>query len=394
MGKTIYTTPAGMQDLLFEESRIRRSVEKKLTELFAGRGFAEVMTPGMELYRTVAASDAAAREEDMYKLTDTCGRLLVARPDSTIPIARLAVARLRDEIFPVRLYYAQTVYALNHGLYGRRDEEFQVGVELLGAGGKKADLEMIALAASSMKACSGEKFRLELGHADVFASLIGALDVTEEIKASVRELIENKNYAALGSLLDTLPESDEVKAIRLLPRLFGGEDVLETALSVIRNDGARQALKTLRELYRSLGDLGLGDQLMIDLGMVHRNDYYTGVIFRGYMEGSGETVLSGGRYDNLLERYGMAMPAIGFVINVDSVTKVLQTGELSRPVPQVLIHAEAGYETAALSEAEALLADGVVCEVSPFDTPEEARAYAAARGISRLWLVGREEAAE
>ena len=88
------------------------------------------------------------------------------------------------------------------------------------------------------------------------------------------------------------------------------------------------------------------------------------------------------------------MPAIGFVINVDSVTKVLQTGELSRPVPQVLIHAEEGYETAALAEAEAMLADGVVCEVSPFDAVDEAREYAAARGIERLWLVGREEDAQ
>ena len=391
MEKTIYTTPAGMQDLLFEESRIRRSVEKKLTALFAGRGFAEVMTPGMELYRTVAASSAAGREEDMYKLTDTRGRLLVARPDSTIPIARLAAARLRGEIFPVRLYYAQTVYALNHGLYGKRDEEFQVGVELLGAGGKKADLEMIALAASAMKTCSGENFRLEIGHADVFASLIEALDASDDTKANVRELIENKNYAALSSLLDALPQTDEVNAVRQLPRLFGGEEVLEKALSLVHNDGAHRALETLRELYRSLGDLGLGDQLMIDLGMVHRNDYYTGIIFRGYIEGSGETVLSGGRYDNLLAHYGMAMPAIGFVINVDSVTKVLQTGELSRPIPQVLVHAEEGYETAALAEAEAMLADGVVCEVSPFDTVDEARDYAAARGIERLWLVGREE---
>ncbi|MBQ1211072.1 MAG: ATP phosphoribosyltransferase regulatory subunit [Clostridia bacterium] len=393
MQQTIFTTPSGMQDLLFEESRARREVEKKLTDLFSGRGFAEVMTAGMEFYRTVAASSAAMPEEELYKLTDTRGRLLVARPDNTIPIARMVATRLRGETFPVRLYYAQNVYTLNHGLYGHRDEEFQVGVELLGAGGAKADLEMIALAASAMKACSAGDFRLEIGHADVFNSLITELSVSEEDRAAIRVLIENKNYAALNTALDALEESDAVRAIRLLPRLFGGEEVLDTLRPLITNAAALSALESLSSLYRSLVSLGLGEQLMIDLGMVHRNNYYTGVIFRGYLEGSGETVLSGGRYDNLLARYGADMPAIGFAIHVDSVTKVLQTQGASRPVPQVLIHADCGFETAALAEAEAMLADGVICEVSPFETAEEARAYAEARGISRLWTVG-EEAAE
>lgn len=393
MQQTIFTTPSGMQDLLFEESRARREVEKKLTDLFSGRGFAEVMTAGMEFYRTVAASSAAMPEEELYKLTDTRGRLLVARPDNTIPIARMVATRLRGETFPVRLYYAQNVYTLNHGLYGHRDEEFQVGVELLGAGGAKADLEMIALAASAMKACSAGDFRLEIGHADVFNSLITELSVSEEDRAAIRVLIENKNYAALNTALDALEESDAVRAIRLLPRLFGGEEVLDTLRPLITNAAALSALESLSSLYRSLVSLGLGEQLMIDLGMVHRNNYYTGVIFRGYLEGSGETVLSGGRYDNLLARYGADMPAIGFAIHVDSVTKVLQTQGASRPVPQVLIHADRGFETAALAEAEAMLADGVICEVSPFETAEEARAYAEARGISRLWTVG-EEAAE
>ncbi|MBP3936457.1 MAG: ATP phosphoribosyltransferase regulatory subunit [Clostridia bacterium] len=390
MQQTIFTTPAGMQDLLFEESRARRQVEKNLTDLFAGRGFAEVMTPGMEFARTVAASSAAMPEEELYKLTDTRGRLLVARPDNTIPIARMVASRLRGEIFPVRLYYAQTVYTLNHGLYGHRDEEFQVGVELLGAGGAKADLEMIALAASAMKACEAGDFRLEIGHADVFNSLIGELPVSDDDRATIRELIENKNYAALNTALDALPESDAVRAIRLLPRLFGGEEVLETLRPLIGSPAAVAALDSLSSLYRALVALGLGDQLMIDLGMVHRNDYYTGVIFRGYLEGSGEIILSGGRYDNLLSRYGMDMPAIGFAIHVDSVAKLRQSGDASRPVPQVLIHAEAGFETAALAEAEAMLADGVVCEVSPFETTEQARAYAESRGISRLWTVGEE----
>ena len=149
-------TPEGTRDLLFEECLARREAEGRLTDLFVRRGFSEVMTPGIEFYDVFHADSMAIPAESMYKLSDDKGRLLVMRPDSTMPIARLAGARLQQAPLPIRLYYAQDVFHLNHGMTGHNDQEFQAGIELIGAGGQRADLEVLALAADALAESGGE----------------------------------------------------------------------------------------------------------------------------------------------------------------------------------------------------------------------------------------------
>ena len=118
MRKNRRITPEGTRDLLFEECLARREVEDRLSNLFVQRGFSEVMTPGIEFYDVVPGDNEAIAPESVYKLTDNKGRLLVIRPDSTMPIARLTATRLQNAPLPLRLYYAQDVFRLNHGLGG------------------------------------------------------------------------------------------------------------------------------------------------------------------------------------------------------------------------------------------------------------------------------------
>lgn len=386
MRKNRRITPEGTRDLLFEECLARREVETRLTDLFVQRGFSEVMTPGIEFYDVVPGDNEAIPPESVYKLTDTKGRLLAVRPDSTMPIARLTATRLQNARLPIRLYYAQDVFRLNHGMAGHNDQIFQAGVELIGAGGERADLEMISLAAQSLRSCAGEKFRLEIGHVGVFRSLVEQLAVELEVQDEIRALVESKNYAALGDRLDTLPAGDTVAALRRLPRLFGGREVLREARAFSRAEDARRALDQLERLYGILEDCGLGENVTIDLGLVHRQEYYTGVIFRGYIEGSGDTVVSGGRYDTLLRQFGPDLPATGFGVNVDSLTKVmLDRGEIDPPMPpEILVAARAGSEAAALNKVNALTEEGYLCEFSVFDTLKEALDYAGQRQIDKV----------
>ena len=122
MRKNRRITPEGTRDLLFEECLARREVEDRLSNLFVQRGFSEVMTPGIEFYDVVPGDNEAIAPESVYKLTDNKGRLLVIRPDSTMPIARLTATRLQNAPLPLRLYYAQDVFRLNHGLGGHNDQ--------------------------------------------------------------------------------------------------------------------------------------------------------------------------------------------------------------------------------------------------------------------------------
>lgn len=390
MRKNRRITPQGTRDLLFEECLARREVENRLSDLFVQRGFCEVMTPGIEFYDVVPGDNEAIPPESVYKLTDTKGRLLVLRPDSTMPIARLTATRLQNARLPIRLYYAQDVFRLNQGLSGHNDQTFQAGVELIGAAGERADLDILSLAAQSLRECVGDDFRLEIGHVGVFRSLVDQLEVDTETRDEIRSLVESKNYAALSDRLDTLPADETVAALRRLPRLFGGEEVLKEAQSFCRTDASRRALDTIKRLYTAMKNGGLADNITIDLGLVHPQEYYTGVIFRGYVEGSGDTVVSGGRYDTLLRQFGPDLPATGFGVNVDSLTKLLlERGKIDPVIPpEVLVTAKDGCEAQALQKLGELVENGVLCEFSVFDTLEGSMDYARSRRIPKVMEVG------
>ena len=382
-------TPEGTTDLLFEECCARRYVEKSLTNVFSSRGFHEVVTPGVEFYDVFNPERSGIAQDVMYKMTDRRGRLIVMRPDSTLPIARLAATRLKNSPKPMRLYYTQQMYRNNPALTGRSDEVMQTGIEMLGAGGRRVDLEVIVTAIEALSKCVPD-FRIELGHAGLFQAFAEQLSISDDLREDIRSSIESKNYAALNSILDTLGDGLPVQAMRRLPRLFGGEEVFVQAAPLCTDKKATDTLDYLHELYTSLSELGLGDKIMIDLGLVQRNDYYTNIVFSAYVEQCGDAVLIGGRYDNLLAQFDSPMPAIGFAINVDALAKVLlERGKISpEPAIDIFVHSEDGFEMKALHHASQLVEQGLTCENSVFENHEQAIAYAKKQGIGRVDFVG------
>lgn len=380
-------TPEGARDILFEECRGHREVQRRLARAFISRGYREVMTPGLEYYDVFSLPGAALPQREMYKTTDNRGRLVVFRPDSTLPIARMAASRLQGHQKPLRLYYNQSVYRNRPDLSGRNAESAQMGVELMGAGGLAADLEVVSLAAQALEACA-PGFRIELGHAGLFRVLAEKLPVSAERKEELRATIEAKNYAVLEELLEPLGQDPAAEAIRRLPRLFGGEEVLEEAKRWCADGEAGEMLGYLRRVYAALQKLGLEDRLMVDLGLVQRNDYYTGIVFSAYVPHHGAAVLMGGRYDALCEKFGDPMPAVGFAVDVDACATLL-SGQMERePAPEVLVHGEPGFETEAESAISLLTRQGRQCELSLWGSRQEAERYAKETGIHRLIVVG------
>ncbi|MCH4240005.1 MAG: ATP phosphoribosyltransferase regulatory subunit [Oscillospiraceae bacterium] len=382
-------TPEGTRDLLFEECLARRAVEGKLADAFRVRGYNEVMTSGLEFYDVFDPEFSGISPEEMYKMSDRRGRLIVMRPDSTMPIARLVATRLQHHQLPLRLFYTQPIYRSNPGLAGRLDENAQAGIELMGAKGIRADLEVLTTAVEALSPCAPD-FRLELGHAGFFRELAQQLPISEEQRESIRSAIETKNYAALDIILDALPQTEAVSGMRRLPRLFGGEEVFAQAQAICFTDQARETLNYLHKIYHAVQDLGLGNRVIVDFGMVQRNDYYTDIIFTAYTEGYGDSILTGGRYDNLLARFHCPMPAIGFGVNVDALTRIaLVKGHYHAPAAaQVLVFSENGYSIKALAHSRALTKQGLRCETSVADTQEAAEAYARSLGIRRIDIVG------
>lgn len=389
------STPEGTRDYLFEESDARRLVERELATLFKDRGYRRIITPTLEFFDVFNRESAGALPETLYSMTDTYGRLLVLRPDSTLPIARVAATRLKGMQLPIRLYYNQNVFTRQPRLSGHSDETAQTGIELIGARGLRADLEVITMALDALALCGAPDYKLEIGHAGYFRALCAALGTDESVVDAIYESLESKNYVALQSVLDTLGETSVVGALRELPRMFGGAEILKSATDV-GGEQAKEALSYLATLYAALEKAGYADRVILDLSLVHRGNYYTGIIFRGYTEGSGATVLSGGRYDGLIREFGEDLPATGFGIETDALARAkLLRGEIAPPIAaDILVFGADGYETEALRLQTEFTKNGKTCEYSISTDLESAKAYARENGIARLFAVSAEGAKE
>ena len=249
------TTPEGTRDRLFAECLERRQVQGALVELFRRRGYAEVITPEVEYYDLFLQSGNPLPQESMLKIIDRSGKIMVMRPDSTAPIARVAATKLKGMPLPQRLYYDQTVFRSGHAHDGGSSEIAQCGVELIGAVGWKADVEMVALAVDALRCCGVEDFHIEVGHAGFFRALAARLGLPAEEVERMRSYIEQKSYAALNDMLEAVEGNPARAALARLPYLFGGAEVLQEARELA---GPCKSLDYLAELYEELEAAGYG----------------------------------------------------------------------------------------------------------------------------------------
>ena len=389
MKKNDLLTPEGTRDLLFDESVARRTVEDKLRRMFEAYGYSEVITPGLEFYDVFTLKTRYFAQESMYKLSDAKGRLMVLRPDSTMPIARLASTRLKDELYPLKLFYNQNIFRINPKNSGRDDEITQSGIEIIGGNPKRADMEALNLATEVLKTCAVDDFRLEIGDSAIFKALISKVTNDYDEIEEIRSYIENKNFPELRSALKKYHQCAETAALEALPGLFGGAEVFEKAEDVLKKTDTDFIVNELKRVYAYLSELGVSDKITIDLGLVNKANYYTGIVFRGYIQGYGMSVLSGGRYDTLIGDFGLDIPATGFAVNINAAAKAFlksNTDSLTNPV-QVLVYSDKDSLEAGFIHCRDLLSKGIRAENSLHDSLEEAKEYARRKGIAKIEIV-------
>ena len=372
-------TPEGTRDRLFSECLERRQVQAALVELFRRRGYTEVITPEVEFYDLFVQSGNPVPQESMLKIIDRSGKIMVMRPDCTAPIARVAATKLKSRPLPQRLYYDQTVFRDRLAHAGGSREIAQCGVEMIGAVGDKADLEMVAMAVDALRSCGLRQFHIELGHAGFYRTLAGRMNMGPEELERLRGAIEGKNFAQLNDLLEPYRGEDACAALRRLPYLFGGVEVLDEAEALAGYCGS---LDHLRRLYGELSAAVPGGCVRFDLGLVHQLDYYTGMVFRGYAEGAGAPVLSGGRYDGLMEQFGRKAEAIGFAVDVDTVGTCLT---VETPRLDTVIHYGSGQLARAMAVVDSRPAGS--CELSPCRTLDSTMNLAREKNATRVLVL-------
>lgn len=352
-----FTIPAGMRDRIREECASRRELQQAIEERFARWGYEEVITPTIEFYKTYEAGFDNINEEDMYKFFDAQGRILMLRADMTIPIARLAATKFKDAEVPLRFRYCANVFKVHEDLSGLKNEIRDCGVELIGVPQTCGDLEILMTALDALSVVKDRSWVLEIGNINFFREACRYFSITKEDSEALAELIDEKSITSLAEKLDALGLRAEGRQFFLqLPWLSGDQRMLQDAEQYCFCEELLQILRDLSSLADDLQALGC-ERVQFDLGKTKNLNYYTGIVFEAYVEGVGKRVLSGGRYDTLLEKYGRKLPAVGFSIKLDALSEIWQAKE--QPEETVIVYPPK-ERVAAMKKARQLAEEGRV----------------------------------
>jgi len=350
-----FKIPPGMRDILVDESSKRTILQERLLHYMQNCGFGRIETPLFEYYELFSGDISPVDDESIIKTIDRDGRVVVLRPDMTIPTVRVAATKLRGQQKPLKLFYMGNVYRADKKNRGIGREFCQIGAEIYGCSGKWLDLEIVGMARESFREAGVSDYKIDIGHVGIIKGIFEELNLTEEKKTYIVDLIGKKNLVELENEVAALPiESRYKEIICKLPLFFGRpEDIFKRIDEIIVNDTVRKSAGYLFEIYEKCKDMGLAPNLIIDVGMMGNMKYYTGLIFRAYAQGTGEVVISGGRYDDLLGEMGLNTTAAGFAIYVDSMAEAAAIENINQnKEPKVLVIYSGGRFIEALQYSE------------------------------------------
>lgn len=316
--KQILHTPEGVRDIYGLEYQKKLILEEKLQKVLHLYGYHDVQTPMFEYFDVFGKEIGTLPSNELYKFFDKDGNTLVLRPDITPSIARVVATVFDETVIPIRVCYKGNTF-INHSKYqGRLRETTQLGAELIGDDSAEADAEMIAMAVESLMEAGIKDFQINIGNVNFFEGLIKETNLNEKNEALLRELIQNRNYFGVDELLESVHAKETTKmAFQVLPELIGGIEIMKEAKKIALNFEVLETVKRLEQIYEILVDYGVEKYITFDLSMSGTYGYYTGIIFRGYTYGTGDAIVKGGRYDNLLEKFGKKSASVGFGIVVD-----------------------------------------------------------------------------
>lgn len=367
MSKVLLHTPEGVRDIYNEEIEKREVIINQLQKLIKTYGYDKIQTPTFE-YMSVFYKDISLRKsKELYKFFDSDGDTLVLRPDFTPSIARAASKYFKDER-SVRLFYAGNVFVNSKRYQGRLKESCQFGGELIGEASIDGDAEIISLVINSLKSCNLCDFQISIGHSNIFKGLVESSKFDDDEIEEASEYMINRNVFGLEEFLEKKDVSSDLKELFVaVCKMYTPETTEWTNLLELSKNYSvvYEALCYLNDLYEILKVYDVERYISFETGSISNFDYYTGIIFSGYTYGSGEPIVSGGRYDNLLSNFGKTKEAIGFAILVDQLQLALDRQNIlvsEKKEKEIIVFSENCREKA-INKARELRSKGAICEI-------------------------------
>lgn len=318
MMEKLLHTPEGVRDIYDNECKKKLKVLDKMHHALSLYSYNDIETPTFEFFDIFNQDKGSATSNEMYKFFDRENNTLVLRPDMTPSIARCVAKYYNDEELPLRLCYQGKTFMNTHNHQGKLNEITQLGAELINDDSSAADAEVIATVIDCFVAAGLKEFQIEIGEVDFFKGILEDANLDDNTIDEIRGLIHNRNFFGLEILIKELDLSEDVKKVLLsFDQLFGGLEMLDTAKKLVSNQTSIDAIERLEKVYKALSYSGYEQYISFDFSLLSRYEYYTGIVFRGYTYGTGDAVVKGGRYNNLLKQYGKDAPAIGFAFYID-----------------------------------------------------------------------------
>jgi len=319
-------TPRGFRDVLPGEADWREALKARAMEAIALWGYEPVETPTLEVLEVLELGGQLGKAP--FKLFDSDGKLLVLRPDVTIPVARMVASRLATSKGPFRLRYCQPVFREEETHKGQSREFTQIGVEFIGEQGAASDAEVILLLIDALKACGLKEFTVAICTVGVLRELLQYLvekaGASEDWRRAVLSACHRHNLVEIETLTKNSQIDGHLQSVLLrLLSIRGGKAAIQQCRDLVEEIGCSDGLDELARTYEIIEALGLSEFVSVDFSVMSAFDYYTGLVLEAYAPRIGTVLGGGGRYDNMTEAFGRKAPAAGFAFNLDRVMMAL-----------------------------------------------------------------------
>ena len=320
----IFHTPEGVRDIYRQECSRKQKLQEKLHRVFHQYGFEDIETPTFEYFEVFSKEVGTIPSRELYKFFDREGNTLVLRPDFTPSVSRACATYFNPEKEVVSLCYTGNTFINNSSFRGRLKETTQMGVERMGDDSPEADAEILAMTVECLLAAGLTEFQVSVGQVDYYKAIFAQTGMSQKEEEELRELISQKNYFGVEELVKNKNmDKSLARVLSQLPQMFGSTEVLEKAKSLTDNPQALKAVARLEEIYELLKVYGYEKYITFDFAMLSKYHYYTGIIFQAYTYGTGEALIKGGRYNQLMKHFGKPAASIGFAIVVDNLLMAL-----------------------------------------------------------------------
>ena len=321
-------TPEGVRDIIPSELQKKLETAEKLLKVIRGSGFSLMQTPSFEYFDVFANNIGLTPSRELYKFYDKEGNTLVLRPDFTPALARAYSKLYFNDSSSVGLCYCGNTFVNGSDLNGKLKESTQIGAELYNDASVEADASMIGLVVQCMQTAGFTDFIVAIGNGNFFKGIFDELGMNASDEQNLRELISSGNYHKAKEMLAGMDVSEDLTELIVhISDAYTTKDSLYELKKRISNSQSVNAVDRLIKIVDILENDNMSAHISIDLGLLNKFNYYTGVLFRAYTFGSGDAIMKGGRYDNLVREFGKDTPAIGFGVSLDDLVAALNEQE-------------------------------------------------------------------